>query len=221
MIAEELELITITCQLKKDTTCIVASVYRPPRVSVIEFIENLANFVASLGNCGAKLILVVDTNICAASNESNQLNALCSLFSLQQLIKEPTHKSRIIDQIFVSAILRIYSSGIAPPIEKTHVQTWAKLFLSTSDCPQDSQHPRWIFRKADWLPLNLSLMRSNILERVAAAIDTNAAVCILQTEILKSMVTHIPRAKLKGRNKGWINNKVIQLHKERCKLYKA
>jgi hypothetical protein len=221
MIAEELELITITCQLKKDTTCIVASVYRPPRVSVIEFIENLANFVASLGNCGAKLILVVDTNICAASNESNQLNALCSLSSLQQLIKEPTHKSRIIDQIFVSAILRVYSSGIAPPIEKTHVQTWATLFLSTSDCPQDSQHPRWIFLKADWLPLNLSLMRSNILERVAAAIDTNAAVCILQTEILKSMVTHIPRAKLKGRNKGWINNKVIQLHKERCKLYKA
>jgi hypothetical protein len=184
-------------------------------------IENLENFISSLGTDSTVLTLTGDTNLCALKDEFKPLKHICEKFSLSQVITDTTHNLRLIDQIFVGKNLKVHSCGIGHPVEKAHCQTWAKLF-QTFQSTQESDLLVWQYRKADWLAINISLMKSNLLSEICKAASVEQAAEILQQQIINSIQTHIPKGKRKTphKEKDWTNPHLIKLHKAKCKSFR-
>jgi hypothetical protein len=77
-----------------------------------------------------------------------------------------THSQRSIDQIFISDSIDDNSFGIDSPIEKTHAQTWVKVSLEKQHHHSKSEMTssrRYKYNKADWLSMNISLMKSGLV----------------------------------------------------------
>jgi hypothetical protein len=195
-------------------------VYRPPKVSVSKFIENLENFISSLGTDSIVLTLSGDTNLCALKDEFKPLKYICEKFSLSQVITGTTHNLRLIDQIFIGKSLKVHSCGIGL-VEKAHCQTWAKLF-QTFQSTQESDLLVWQYRKADCLGINVSLLKSNLLNEIYQAGSVEQATEILQQHIVNTMQTQMPKGKRKTpqKEKDWITPHLIKLHKAKCKSFK-
>jgi hypothetical protein len=67
-VPRDMEIVAVKCHLHK-ISCILATVYRPPRQTVRDFMEGITSFICALGDEARTLILTGDTNICALSPE--------------------------------------------------------------------------------------------------------------------------------------------------------
>jgi exonuclease III len=219
----DLELLAVKCKLQ-NSNFIFATMYRPPRFPSTEFVEKVSNFISSLGTESNSLILTGDTNLCALSSEFNIIQDMCEAMQLKQIVDRPTHSLRLIDQIFIADSVEEFSYGIAPPIEKTHVQLWAKVALTCQLISKETQtcSIKYKLNKADWLSLNISLMKSRILQNVSTAASVNDCAQILQDEISLAMQRYIPKGLVKNKSKtcGWLNASLLQLFWERNKSYR-
>jgi hypothetical protein len=195
--------------------------YKPPRLSTSDFVENLINFISSSG-IHSNIVLTGDTNICAMSAEFGPLEEICETFHLKQIVNSPTHNARLIDQIFVSENITIHSFGIENPIEKVHNLTWVKINIVDHNSPEERPHGLvWDYKNADWVGLNLKLMECNILNEVTELPTVDEAVAILQQDITAAMDQFIP--KKRRRNKSctpWITKEVISIHRCCRKAYR-
>lgn len=218
-IADALELVAVKCRFESKNL-IIATVYRPPKYPVLDFVENLTNFISSLGDDSKHLILTGDLNICALKPEFNVVKNICSVFKLRQLIQQPTHNARLIDQIFVSELIYEKSAGIGAPIEKIHASTWVKVeMVFTKEAPKISE--RWCFKKADWQQINLYLIRLNTLTNIQLAKNVHDATILLQNNTQNAMSEFIPKKKYVNKNTlGWMSQKLFHLHKQKDKSYR-
>ena len=156
------------------------------------FVETLSNFITSLGSDSEHLILTGDTNICSLKSEFSCLENICTNLGLCQVITEPTHRNRLIDQIFVSTSLTVLSSVIDPPVEKFHWQTWVKVHMEHKPTQEGAKKVKWKFKLADWSNLNIYLMKSKLLCVVQEAESVQLAASILQARIQEDMSLFIP-----------------------------
>ena len=120
---DDLELICIEVQPPKNKPFLVIVWYRPPSSPVCSFNE-LEHVLSYLDQEGKEIILVGDTNCDLAKTKADQpmdndVKHLCNLyelFSLKQLIKEPTrvtlNTSTIIDHIATTCVRNIVDSGV-------------------------------------------------------------------------------------------------------------
>jgi hypothetical protein len=199
---------------------IAASIYKPPRVQVDEFCENLTDFVSSLGNSTQNLILAGDLNLCFLLPEFKLMQNWCDVMEMTQVIKYPTHNKRLIDHIYVPKSVVVDSAGIEAPVERVHAQTWVKLCLPVPQMPS-LKSPSWIFKKANWLLMNIRLMQLSTLQLVEAAPDVSSAMLLIEENIHKVMLECIPKSN--GRAKKhteWITENLLNLFRQKSKAYR-
>jgi hypothetical protein len=218
-ISETLELVAVKWKIQQ-ITYIVASVYRPPRRQIDEFIDDLTDFIGSLGEMSKRVILLGDLNICALLPEFNVVKAWGDSVDLRQVVCDATHGNRLIDHIYVPTHFEVHSCGIASPIEKTHAQTWIKLYL-----PMSSLHPQrtrsWKFSKTNWTEMNLRLMKLNLLSQVQNSDCPNTAATFLEESIRQVMVEIIPRSSCRIRKSPfWFTKSLVVLHRAKEKAYR-
>ena len=120
---DSLELICVEIQPPRSKSYIVVSWYRPPSDPVGSF-SKMEKVLSYLDKEGKEIILLGDTNchltITApdqpAENNSKHICSLYELFSLNQLIEEPTRvtltSSSIIDHIATTSARNIIESGV-------------------------------------------------------------------------------------------------------------
>ena len=120
---DDLELICIEVQPPKNKPFLVIVWYRPPSGPVCSF-NRLEHVLSYLDQEGKEIILVGDTNCDLTKtkadqpmdNDAKHLCNLYELFSLKQLIEEPTRvtldTSTIIDHIATTCVRNIVDSGV-------------------------------------------------------------------------------------------------------------
>jgi hypothetical protein len=206
----------------KCISCIIGTVYKPPTQSNQMFVEKLLNFITSLGSDNEHLILTGDTNICSLKSEFNCLENVCTNLGLCQVITEPTHRNRRIDHIFVSTSLTVISSGVDPPVENFHSQTWVKVLMEYKPTQEDAKKVKWKFKQADWSNLNVYLMKSKLLCVVQEAKSVHLAASILQAQIQEGMSLFIPNGTSKKNRQvsGCFSNETLQLFYTKRKTYR-
>ncbi len=139
----------------KGKSAIIASIYRPPRPKKEDkdaFLDQLSNWLSSLGTDVNKLFLVGDFNICALKPEFDELSSLLSGFGLSQRITQITHGDRLIDHVWMPEAV-IGETELFAPIEKNkktggHAVTCVSTSFPTPAPP--SSRSNFIFRLADW-----------------------------------------------------------------------
>ncbi|MCP3665623.1 MAG: hypothetical protein GY696_24515 [Gammaproteobacteria bacterium] len=130
---------------------IVASVYKPPSLDNDAFVSDFTDAVSELRAKSTDLVLMGDTNIDALSEESHLLNQSLAAFNIQQIIHEPTHLQRCLDQIFMSEDAQdCLTSGIGPPVEKHHSIVWVQLRNSSIGRPPKRTSTVWKWEDGDW-----------------------------------------------------------------------
>jgi exonuclease III len=180
----------------------VACTYNPPNSQTGEYVDNLSNFISTLGDDAKSLILAGDTNMCALTPEYKPIQAICDNMKFIQVINQTTHKNRLIDQIFVHSSLTVQSAGIAAPIENIHAQTWTKVVIPIHKAKTEYRKV-WLYKKANWNKMNFRLMQTNILNEIRNAKSVQHAAQILQATITKTRSECIPQATVKvGLRKG-------------------
>jgi hypothetical protein len=166
------------------------------------------------------LIITGDLNICALKSEFEIIKNICSVFKLRQLIQQATHNTRLIDQIFVSELIKVDTAGIGAPIEKIHASTWVKLEMSLAK-EVTKTNERWCFKKADWHQINLYLISLNTLINIQEAENVHDAATLLQTNTQNAMSKFIPKTKCGKKEKhGWLSQELFKLHKQKEKSYR-
>ena len=164
--SHSLELLTVTVRVR--TQCFhVSSFYRPP--TSVSAVSDLINTFSSLGpNFTSKSILVGDFNVNVGNSRAplvDQVSSLTSLFSLSQIVSQPTHFSptgspSIIDLVFVPRSIR-RSSVITPPLDSSdHSTILSSLSFSPKSpslCCHQSHRKVWLYHKADFDAINDSL----------------------------------------------------------------
>jgi hypothetical protein len=154
------------------------------------------------------------------SPEFKQVQDLCDIVGLKQVIETPTHLNRLIDQIFIPTEVKIDSCGIAPPVERVHALTWAKILLTP---PSDKlvKISKWRFHKADWIQMNRCLMEENLLRNIQQADSVNNAAIYLEKSIKLAMTANIPKTTAKHRKShDWISQPLMELHAQKLKAYR-
>jgi hypothetical protein len=179
---------------------IIATTYRPPRLPIPDFVDNLSNFISTLGDQVNFLCLTGDTNICAIDAEFLPMQNLCKTFDLKQVITVPTHCKRLIDQIYVAESMEVISTGISATIEKQHAQTWVKIASASTSIRNAGTSVRK-YAKANWNEINCHLMRMNILSEITAAATVDDAVNQLQCGIFNAIDNFVPLTTIKKRKK--------------------
>ncbi len=154
-VPKDLELICVQGSLRL-WQLLLASIYRPPNLSVVksdQFYSNLSHFLASLGNRVSDFILMGDFNICALLPEFSMLSQIASGFNLHQMIMQPTHGNRLIDHIYVGDVYLLGIPGLGLPFEKNlagHFMTYFKIpHLPALPNPK-TVIESWNWKDADW-----------------------------------------------------------------------
>jgi exonuclease III len=218
-IDSNLELVAVKCKTSMEHF-IVATTYRPPSYPVTDYVEKLSDFINSLGSANNQLILTGDLNICALKSEFKIMQDLCESVQMNQVIQTPTHKDRLIDHIYVNSLAKINSHGVSPPFEKHHMQTWAKICVSSAH-QKSTTSPKWNFKRVDWQFINIKLMQRSISQEVQSAVSVHSAAEILQTHFQEVMRECIPKSTCKRRKSyEWITKTVIELYKEKSKSFR-
>jgi hypothetical protein len=223
-IAENLELVAAKFNLNR-SMCLIVSMYRPPNCHVTTFIENLTNFISiHRAKKDHTLIMVGDTNLCALQNEFSPLQTINTTFKMKQVIDEPTHLRRLIDQIFVPTDTVIISSGLNAPIEKTHAQTWVRInLLSPLHKVYELRKATWKFKNVNWKSINQHMMKTNLLCKIETARTADEAVTEWNTAVKEIMEKYIPRTKSDRKpraTKQWIGSNIVRLHRKKTKAYR-
>ena len=114
----DLELICIEIEPPKSRPYIIVAWHRPPSDPVESF-NKLEKILAFLVKEGKEIILIGDTNCDLLNSEDNNTKHMCelyNLFSLKQLIEEPTMEtlssSTLIDHIATSSPSNVVESGV-------------------------------------------------------------------------------------------------------------
>ena len=157
-----LELLTVT--IRVHSQCFhVSSFYRPPTS-----INDLINTLSSLGpGFTSKTILVGDFNVNVGNSQAplfHQVSSLTSIFSLNQIVSQPTHFSpsgspSIIDLVFVPQYVQGFSI-VSPPLGSSdHSTILSSLSFLPKSPPLRRQSRRkvWLYHKADFNAINKSL----------------------------------------------------------------
>ena len=160
-----------------------ATFYRPPSNSSSSGIfSSLQSVLESLPHSiSLNLILLGDFNVDFSSPSSslNLINSISDLFSLNQIVSQPTHFSvsnspSLIDLVFIPASLPHYSCNVLPPISNSdHNSILLSLPLPTVTPPPSSTASRrvWLYNSADFsltnkflssIPWNSILFRSDV-----------------------------------------------------------
>ena len=120
IIPNEMEAACIKINKPQSKSFVVISCYRPPNADAKNFFEKLQSIVTTLDSNNKEVYIFVDLNCNMLSlNDNlpkNELNSLCELYQLQQLITEPTKitmdSRTLIVIILTNTQYRIVSRGV-------------------------------------------------------------------------------------------------------------
>ena len=138
--ADNLELICVEIQPPKNKSYLIVSWYRPPSDPVGSF-SKLEKVLSYLDEEGKEIILLGDTNCDLAitapdfppGNNYKHIGSLYELFSLKQLIEEPTRvtltSSSIKDHIATTSARNIVESGVHKVSMSDHYMVFCVLKL--------------------------------------------------------------------------------------------
>ena len=158
-----LELLSIVVSNVSYKVCI-SLFYRPPSSSSL-ILDSLFTYIESLNvHQYSNYILLGDFNVNFCSHETSslfcKLKSLSHLFSLQQIVTEPTHVHHngsvsLIDLIFVSNNVLSNFCHVIPPLANSdhkgvHMQCNWRL-TSRRNCTNNSKgRVVWCYNQADW-----------------------------------------------------------------------
>ena len=209
----------------------LATFYRPP--SCPNDLSSLHTVLSSLAHSYTRnLILVGDFNVNYLSSSSllNQLHAISDLFSLDQIVTQPTHFSpsgtpSLIDLVFVPSSLPSHSCNVLPPISNSdHNSILCSLSLSTSS-PSSSPSPSsprrvWLYNHADILLIN-RFLSSIPWTSILSTSDVNHAWLVFKHTFLKVMHLTIPsKIASPPPQPPWISKSLLSSFKYRNFFYK-
>ena len=230
---EDLELLCIEVQPPKCRPFLVLTWYRPPNSPVAIF-SKAEKVLSYLDKEGKEMILMGDTN-CDLSQEiaclslsenSRHISNLYDLFSLKQIINEPTRvtltTSTLIDHISTSCIDNILESGVHKVSMSDHYMVFCKRKINAGL----GGHKMVVTR-------NMKLFNESAFLADISSIDWELVVN--KTDDVNVMVEkwsslfsaviekHAPTREMRvsDRNSPWINTEIKLLMKSRDKLKKA
>ncbi len=208
---------------------IVASVYNPKKDSAPEFIDGLSNFLAEVQADPSNVMVLGDTNRDFLTAEFDIFDPMMDQFSMRQIIQEPTHKSRCIDQVFATFDIHIPKSGTACPIEKFHAVTWAQL----SDLSMKKSPPctlmSWKWNEIDFDQAQFLLGYNEMGEsrdlplEIEECPDVDSACNYLTRIILEVQQLTVPHKVVRLRNQPcpWMSKQLLRSLQRRDKAYRA
>lgn len=140
LILNEIEALCIEINKPQSKPFVVMSCYRPPNADAKQFFENLQLIVNRLDSGNTELFILGDLNcnMLPSHNNSpkNELNSLCELHQLDQLISTPTritsNTRTLIDIILTNRPHRIVSSGVIHLSISDHSLVYAIRKISVS-----------------------------------------------------------------------------------------
>ena len=169
--------------------------YRPP--SCPDDLCSLHSVLTSLAHSYShNLILLGDFNVnyLSPSPLLNQLHVISDLFSLDQIVAQPTHFSPSgtpspIDLVFVPSSFSSYSCNVLPPISNSdHYSILFSLPLPATSSPAPSSpstsHRVWLYHRADTLTMN-ELLSSIPWTSILSTTDVNHSWQVLNILFLR------------------------------------
>ena len=228
---EDLEMLSVVVRQESCKVCICLF-YRPPN-SLSFVLDSFQSYLESLAiHQYTNFIVLGDFNIDFFNPTTplfSRLKSLCPLFSLTQIVKEPTHthhdgSTSLINLVFMSNPILSNSCFVVPPLSNAdhkgiQVQTSWKS-TAKHKCDNHSKgRTIWCYSQADWEracdPIN-SVDWSSLLSD-----DINEAWSNWSQKFLSIMNECIPKKKLPNRkNLPWLTKKLITMIKRRNLLYK-
>lgn len=205
----------------------MSSFYRPPTLATA--VSDLINTFSSLGpGFTSKSILVGDFNINVGNSQApllNQVSSLSSIFSLSQIVTQPTHYSHsgspsIIDLVFVPRSAH-GSATVTPPLGSSdHCTIISSLSFSFKPPPSHHQSHRkvWLYHKADFNTINDSLNAidwSSTLPQdldIACSKFTSIFLQIINEHVPSKFVSHQPLPP-------WLSRPLLHKIRHRRKLF--
>lgn len=226
-----LELLSIVVSNGFCKVCI-SLFYRPPSSSPL-ILDSLCTYIQSLNvHQYSNYILLGDFNVnfnCCNSSLFFKLRSLSHLFSIQQIVSEPTHTHHngsvsLIDLIFVSNNVLTNFCEVIPPLANSdhkgiHMQCkWKR--TSRHNCPNNSKgRIVWCYNQADWekaMSLIDDFDWSSLLSN-----DVNESWTKWCDQFLTIMRECIPTKILpKRKNLPWLSKGLVNSIKRRNLLYK-
>ncbi|KAK3106046.1 hypothetical protein FSP39_011601 [Pinctada imbricata] len=206
------ETIWLTVQLK-GVALNICAIYRP-ETSRGDFWDRLENSIGNALEESPHLILNGDWNINFLNNIPTRINDMLLIYSLNNLITEPTRVSNnsatCIDPIFVSDEIENIESGVINTDNQLtdHFATYCSLNL-ISNVPQSFRRDVWLYNQANFDQLKNDLHNT---EWGSILNDTDIdVVCQNFNNKLKEVVLkHIPKKSviIRGNDRPWFNSTI-------------
>ena len=199
----------------------LATFYRPPSCP-----DDLCVLTSLAHSYSHNLILLGDFNVISLS----QLHVISDLFSLDQIVAQPTHFSPtgtpfLIDLVFVPSSFSSYSCNVLPPISNSdHHSILLSLPLTATSSPAPSSPSTsrrvWLYHRADTLTMN-KLLWSTHWTSILSTTDVNHSWQVFKHIFLKVMHLTIPSQIVSpSLHPPWIPRSLLSCFKRRNLLYK-
>jgi len=150
-VSESVEGVFVTVRIParpKSYEMTVCSVYRPPSSTVSfweDFSNDLEDAMGSNGHCIA--LGDLNTNVLQPTGpQHNHLRALCSEFSLSNVVNQPTRfpTDSCLDLALVSGVIHTTPVSVTPVVEQCSLQLEARLQAMDTECSFDDYVATWI-----------------------------------------------------------------------------
>ena len=229
---QPIELLLLSVKVNATSVCF-ATFYRPPSSDdhLDLLLPALASFSSMSQFANHELILQEDFNVDYSQPSSllNKINAVSDLFSLVQVVHQPTHYSHsgspsTIDLVFVPSFLQSSECQIFPPVSNSDHNS---LMLSIPLCSESNilstSHRVWFYDKADFSLAN-QLISSIPWESILPPSHTDVAWIIFKELFLRIMHKTIPSEivyPLPCPSRPWVTQALLRLIKSRNLLFSS
>ena len=222
IIPDGLEMVCIELNLPYNKSLLISTWYRPPN-SHVNIFDYWAGFLSKCDNEDKELILIGDLNCNVSKNVPDahtcKLQFLCSLYQIDQLIKECTRltptSATLIDLLLTNTPENISRSGVIHLGISDHSLVYAvRKFIP----PKGRQKTREVRNFKNFIEINFIQDVSQLSwDIVYQFVDPNICWQVWKSLLLDALNRHAPICHKRIRNNSvpWINPQIKQLMRKR------
>ncbi|MCP3668191.1 MAG: hypothetical protein GY696_37840 [Gammaproteobacteria bacterium] len=206
---------------------VIASVYSPNKENGETFVNDFGEFLAEIDADNSSVLVFGDTNRDYLSDEFDIFEPVLNQFTMRQLIEEPTHNARCIDQIFASFSVFAANRGTASPIEKIHAVTWVQVTAASIRKQEPCHITSWKWDDID-LPRLHRILRydSNFEDRdlsmeIEDCPDVNTACDYLTAVLYEAQRETVPHTQVRFRKQPcpWMDKPLLRALQRRDRAF--
>jgi len=190
----------VGCKVKNKLSFSVFSVYKPPSTEKVEFIANITDYIQKVTCPEDRIIIAGDFNLNLLDQKDSKLiDEICETLSLRQTvsISEATHKSSIIDHIYIRGFDNS-ATVLHPPIERHHKTIGITIPLTSTEKtnlqPSQTSAFKWYnWKQTNWDNLEGEIFVQDLKAKVSSSESPDDVWEIIKNSIISAIENNVPK----------------------------